>query len=210
MEDSVEIKKFEDLLRSQCQLAYANLKNGERSKKLDKRTNSLIDIVYIGRTNSCKFQHSCTVSFGNVIEKTAMDYAEIMGYETLKKKTLLASKIDILFRIDMKVYNLESKVNIELDNEKSKKALDSLQRKHKAVFNSLNCQDKNWQLISKFVVWTKEDAIEASLTAKKPIMEKDLMGFKDFFALFKVDISKDEFFAMLQRVWIEEVEAYWK
>ena len=42
----------------------------------------------------------------------------------------------------------------------------------------------------------------------KQLEKKHLMGFKDFFELFNINVTKKDFFNMLQRVWVEEVEAY--
>jgi len=201
---------FEELIKIECEKSFADLKDGRRKLKFDKKikTNSMIDVVFLNRDNPCRFHQSCTITFGNVLEKTAMNYAERMDAKVFRNKNLLASNIDVLFKINRMIYLLESKVNIELDNEKSRKALESLKRKGTIVFNALRCQDEGWQVISKFVVWTKEDALEASTTAKKPIDVRNLMGFKDFFMLFGVNITKQEFFNMLQKVWVEEVEAY--
>lgn len=203
---------FEELIRQECRKSYADLKDGRREDKFTKKkkTNSMIDVVFLNRKNPCRFQQSCTITFGNVLEKTAMDYAEKMNAKIFRNKNLLASNIDILFQLDKSIYHLESKVNIELDNDKTRKALESLKRKSTVIFNALRCHEEGWQLTSKFVVWTKEDAIEASLTAKHPLVVKNLMGFKDFFLLFGVDVTKEDFFKMLQGVWIEEVEAYIK
>ena len=201
---------FEKELRFECQKSFADLKDGRREDKFTKKkkTNSMIDVVFLGRKNPCRFQQSCTITFGNVLEKTAMNYAEKMNAKVFRNKNLLASNIDILFQLNKSIYHLESKVNIELDNDKTRKALESLKRKSTVIFNALRCHEEGWQLVSKFVVWTKEDAIEASLTAKHPLEVKQLMGFKDFFILFGVEVTKDDFFNMLQEVWKEEVEAH--
>lgn len=203
---------FEKVLREECQRSYADLKDGRRRSKFDKKkkTNSMIDVVFLDRPNPCRLQQSCTITFGNVLEKAAMNYVDEMNVKVFRNKNLLASNIDILFQISRSVYHLESKVNIELDNDKSRKALESLKRKSTVIFNALRCHEEGWQVISKFVVWTKEDAVEASLIAKKPIKVEHLMGFKDFFILFDVNVTKEDFFDILQKVWIEEVEVYMK
>lgn len=200
---------FEHELRLECRRSYISLKDGSRGKKLkNKKVNSLTDVVYIGRDNPTKICRSCIITFGSVLEKTAMNYAKAMNAKIFRNKKLLASDIDILFQINNIIHHLESKANIELDNEKTKKALESLQRKHKVVFNALCCHDQGWQVVSKFVVWTKEDSVEAATTAKHPLKSKHLIGFKDFFMLFDVAVTKEAFFDLLKRVWVEEVEIY--
>jgi len=203
------LKIFEKILREKCKELYKTLRSGERQKKLiNKNINSLTDIVHIGRKNKKKLFQSCIITYGTVLERATMSYAKEMGAKIYKNKKFLASDIDIVFSINPIVYNLESKSNIELDLGKTKKALETLKRKHKIVFNALDCQNDRLQVISKFVVWTKETSDEAEKTAKSPIKKQHLMGFKDFFKLFNINVEKQEFLYMLQNVWIEEVEAY--
>lgn len=207
------LKLFEQELRKESKLAYATIRDGSRKKKMldkkNKRSNSLTDIMCRGKNKiNMQLFNGCIRSYGNVLEKTTMDYAKIMGTKTYPNKNFLAVKIDIVFRIKNNVYNLESKSNIELDAGKTRKAIETLNRKHKTVFHALDCNNEGWQVISKFVVWTKATAKEASEIAKKPMEEKQLMGFKDFFALFKIDVETEEFFNMLQKVFKEEVEDY--
>ena len=167
------------------------------------------DVMSRGKPISfCKLDQSCIITFGNVLEKTTLNYAEIMGTKVYRNKSFLSAKIDIVFRIERIIYNLESKCNIELDAGKTKKALETLRRKHKMVFIGLDCQNEGWVVISKFVVWTKETAKDASEIVKRPIEEKHLMGFKDFFKLFDVEVNLDKFFDMLQRVYEDEVTRY--
>lgn len=202
---------FESELCRQCKHSYKDLRSGARLIKLqNKKSKSMRDVLSREKTSFCKLDQSCLITFGNVLEKTTLSYAKAMGFVTYNKKDFLSSKIDIVFRTDRMVYNLESKSNIELDAGKSKKALETLKRKHSLVFNGLDCHNEGWQVISKFVVWTQETAKDASKVAKRPIREKHLMGFKDFFALFDVNVNLDDFFYMLQKVYDEEVRRYYQ
>jgi len=204
------LKLFEQELRKESKYAFKDVRNGNRQKKLsNKKINSMTDIILRNRKKgNIQLLRSCIISFGNVLEKTTMNYAKLMGGKTYPKKNFLSAKIDIVFRLSTKVYNLESKSNIELDAGKTRKALETLNRKHKMVFNGLDCNNEGWQVISKFVVWTKPTSKDAAITAKNPLEEKHLMGFKDFFRLFKVEIDTEDFFDMLQRVFSEEAEQY--
>lgn len=205
----MSLDMFQKKLEGQCKILFESLRDGSRLEKLkDKKLNSLTDVMFIGRENPRKIYQSCIITFGHVLEKATMDYAEEMNAKVYRKKKFLASEHDIIFRIKRMVYNLESKSNIELDLGKTKKALETLNRKHKIVFNALDCQTEAWQVISKFIVWTKENSKTASMIAKRPLEEKHLMGFKDFFHIFDVEVGKDDFFKMLQDVWIKEVEAH--
>ena len=169
----------------------------------------MTDIILRGKKiNTLQLHRSCIITFGTVLEKTTMAYAKLMGEDTYPKKDFLSAKIDIVFRIAKHVYNLESKSNIELDAGKSKKALETLLRKHKMVFYGLDCKNEGWLVISKFIVWTKATSTDAAKTAKRPIKEKHLMGFQDFFNLFNVNVKTNDFYDMLQKVYEEEVEAY--
>lgn len=205
------LELFERELRTECKRLYLTLRDGSRNEKLkDKDINSLTDIFFIGRINTQKLFHSCAITFGKALEIATINYAQKMNAKVYRDKKFLSADIDIVFRIRNIVYNLESKSNIELDIEKTKKAFETLMRKHKIVFNGLDCQNEHLQVISKFVVWTKETAVEASKIAKRPLEPKYLMGFKDFFELFKVNVTKDEFFNMLKIVWNDEVEVFFK
>ena len=200
---------FENELRLECKRLYLDLKDGSRKKKLlSKELNSLIDVLFIGRPNPFKLFRSCIITFGHALERATMDFAEKMGAEIYRNKHFLSSNMDIVFRIKNTVYNLESKANIELDLGKTKKVVETLDRKNKIIFNALDCQSRRWQVISKIVVWTKETSKDAMKIAKEPLTEKKLMGFKDFFMVFNINLTKDEFFSMLQKVWIDEVEKY--
>ena len=200
---------FEQKIKEQCKILFSSLRDGSREENLKlKKINSLTDVMFIGRNNPRKLYQSCIITFGNILERATMEYAKEMNAKVYKDKRFLAADIDIVFRIRRIVYNLESKSNIELDLGKTKKAYETLNRKNKIVFNALDCQTERWQVISKFIVWTKEDSKEAAVIAKKPLEEKHLMGFKDFFSLFNVEVTKKDFFDMLQKIWIKEVEAY--
>lgn len=205
------LELFENELRTECQRLYFSLRDGSRNEKLkEKSINSLTDVFFIGRQNTQKLFHSCAITFGKALEVSTINYAEKMKAKVYRDKRFLSADIDIVFRIRNIVYNLESKSNIELDIEKTKKAFETLMRKHKIVFNGLDCQNEHLQVISKFVVWTKETSVEASKIAKKPLEPRYLMGFKDFFELFDIHVTKDEFFNVLKRIWIDEVEVFFK
>lgn len=203
------LKIFESKLKKQCKILFSTLRDGSRKEKLKaKKINSLTDVMFIGRENPRKMYQSCIITFGHVLEKATMTYAKEMKSKVYNNKKFLVAEHDIVFRIKQLVYNLESKANIELDLGKTKKALETLNRKHKIVFNALDCQNERWQVISKFIVWTKETSEDAYLVAKRPLEKKHLMGFKDFFKIFNVEVNKEEFFKVLQSIWKEEVEAY--
>jgi len=207
---SLEI--FERELRKECRVLFVDLKNGKRKNRLlikSNNTNSMSDVINRGKEiDAAKLHRSCVITFGNVLEKATTNYAEVMHCTVYRNKNFLSAKIDIVFRIIKRIYNLESKSNIELDAGKSKKALETLKRKHKLVFHGLDCANAGFQVISKFVVWTKPTSKSAALFAKKPIEEIHLMGFKEFFNLFNINIEENDFFNMLQKVFQEEVEAF--
>ena len=205
----MSLQIFEEKLKERCNILFSTLRDGSRKEKLKtKKINSLTDVMFIGRENPRKMYQSCIITFGHVLEKATMAYAKEMNAIVYADKKFLATEHDIVFRIKKMVYNLESKSNIELDLGKTKKALETLNRKHKIVFNALDCQNEAWQVISKFIVWTKETSMDAYKVAKRPLEEKHLMGFKEFFEIFNVKVEKDKFFKMLQKIWKKEVEVY--
>jgi len=203
------LELFEQALRKQCKISYADLKDNRRKEKLkNQKITSLKDVMFIGRQNTQKLWQSCIISFGDVLEKTTLNYVELNKEKVYRNKNFLSAKIDIVFKIKKNIYNLESKSNINLDAGKTKKALETLKRKHKMVVNGLDCQNEGFQVISKFLVWTTATSEDAAKIAKKPLEKEWLMGFQNFFNLFKITVSEKEFFSMLQKVWRDEVEKY--
>lgn len=204
------LNKFEQILRKQCQIAFKDLKDGKRKEKLRKRREKVYSMTDIIRKEKeigvIELFSSCIKTFGHVLEKSASAYAKEMGAVVYPKKDIISIKIDIVFRLNKEAYNLESKSNVELDKGKSEKAQEMLKKKHKVVYQALKCKLYGYKLTSKILVWTKSTAKEASEIVKIPLTEKDLMGYKEYFDLFKVKINNQDFENMIQRVFQEEVE----
>lgn len=207
------LNKFEEILRAQCNKSFKDLKNGKRKEKLLKRREkvySMTDLIRKGKgIGAIELFSSCVKTFGHVLEKSASTYAKGMGADVKAKKEILGIKIDIVFILnDKTAYNLESKSNIELDKGKSEKAKEMLKCKHNVVNQALKCKLYGYKLVSKILVWTKPTAQAASKIVKKPLTIKELLGYKEYFDLFNVQINEEKFENMIQRVFEEEVEAY--
>ena len=63
-------------------------------------------------------------------------------------------------------------------------------------------------VVSGIVVWSQPTGEKAIRLAKKPLKKTKMFGYLDFFKIFGVDISEDQFKKMIRRVWREEIEFY--
>ena len=207
---SLEI--FEKILRQNCKKYYADLSNGERINRLQKRrelNNSMTDLIKrVEKIGYTELYTSCIRSLGYVMEDTARDYAKAMGATVEKKIKQLNTEIDLVFIIGDVVYNLESKVNIELDSGKTANTHRRLKRIHNAIDNLLDCEVNHLKLITKLLAWTKPTADDAMRVVKKPLTKDMMMGYAEFFQLFNVIVTQLQYEDMIRRVWKEEVEDF--
>lgn len=203
---------FEKMLRQNCKKCYADLHSGKRIKRLKKRrelNNSLTDLIRKGEEIGYpELFSSCIRSFGYVMEDSARDYAKAMGATVEKKITQLNTEIDLVFTIGDTVYNFESKVNLELDSGKTVNTHRRLKRVHNAVSNLLDCEINHLNLVTKILTWTKPTADDAMRIVKKPLTKDMIMGYIEFFQIFNVSTTQEQFETMLKRVWKEEVEIF--
>jgi hypothetical protein len=203
---------FEEILRKECNRLFADLKSGERARRLQKdraAVHTLTDILRKSRDiGELELFSSCVKTFGHVLEASAAGYAAQAGAEVIAEKNIGAVKIDIVFIWKNTVYSLESKANIELDVGKSENTFTELRRKCIIISQALKCDVRGYSCVSKILVWTKATAHDAAKKAKYPITEDDLMGYVDFFGVFGAVVHPSDFEATLQKVFHEEVEAY--
>ncbi|GAJ04914.1 unnamed protein product, partial [marine sediment metagenome] len=63
-------------------------------------------------------------------------------------------------------------------------------------------------VVSGIIVWTQPTGEKAIRLAKKPLKKTKMFGYLDFFKIFDVTISEEEYKEMIRRVWKEEIERY--
>lgn len=204
---------YSKILREEVKRLFLDLKTGQRQEKLKKnKLNSLRDIFYKDRPNPSKLIQSCSITFGKALENAGNNYVKQLGKKTFNGN-FLGSDNDGIILIKNIIYNIESKGNGELDNEKSeavRKRLIEKEKKVKAAKNAnLRYKNENIQVISKLIIWTKPTSKEAKKITKSFLFkEENLWGFKDFFKMVNEDVTEKEYYDLLQNIWKEEIEIY--
>jgi len=90
----MSLKVFENKLKEQCKITFCDLKDGSRLNRLLKnKKNSLLDVMYSGRKRPNPLLQSCAISFGHVLEKATMNYAQEMKAKGYKNKKLQQNMI---------------------------------------------------------------------------------------------------------------------
>jgi len=145
-------------------------------------------------------------SFGTVIE-TAIS-AFLISMKIIKFPLIETPKTrpDFLFQIGRSLYNLESKMSVDLDVGKTRDGVGRLLNIERMIKESPYKAYDN--LISKYVVWANPTAKWAATIAKAPLTEEMLMGYVEFFDLFNIETSQTEYEEILKRVWENHVMEY--
>lgn len=202
----MSLSLFENTLREQCRKDYADLKKGARQARLQKKRNevrAMKDIIK-GVIDGSDLSESCLRTLGTTMQKASKGYAHQMGARLLPSK-VGTIEIDTLWEYKGVYYNLESKANINLDKGKSRDTKSELGRKAKVAEYSFN---NGVNITSGIVVWSQPTREKAIRLAKKSLKKGMVFGYLDFFKIFDVVISEEQFREMIRRVWKEEIEAY--
>lgn len=202
----MSLELFESILREQCRKDYRDLKDGTRRARLQKqraKIRSLKDMIK-GAIDASDLSESCLRTFGNTIAQASKRYAKRMGAKLYPTK-MGTIDIDTLWEYKGICYNLESKTNINLDKGKSRETKSELHNKAGAAHYSLR---DDIPLVSGIVVWSQSTGEKVLALAKKPLKKTRMFGYLDFFKIFDVNISEEEFREMIRRVWREEIESY--
>lgn len=202
----MSLELFENTLREQCRKDYADLKNGARQTHLQKerdKVRAMKDIIK-GVIDASDLSESCLRTFGNTLQQASTSYAHQKGANPFPTK-VGAIQIDNLWEYKGVYYNLESKANINLDKGKSRDTKSELGRKAKVAEYSFN---NGVNITSGIVVWSQPTREKAIRLAKKSLKKGMIFGYLDFFKIFDVVISEEQYKEMIRRVWKEEIEAY--
>jgi hypothetical protein len=197
---------FENILREQCRKDYADLKSGERQARLQKerdKVRAMKDIVK-GVIDEADLSESCLRTFGNTIGQASKSYAKSMGAK-LFPTSVGTIEIDTLWEYKGACYNLESKTNINLDKGKSRETRSELRSKREVAKHSFRGE---MPVVSGIIVWSQPTAEKAVALAKKSLKQTKMFGYLDFFNIFGIAISEEQFKEMIRRVWREEIETY--
>lgn len=202
----MSLSLFENILREQCGKDYVDLKNGKRRARLQKKRDevrAMKDLIK-GVIDASDLSESCLRTFGTTIEKASGTYANRQGAKPYKSR-VGTIKIDTLWEYKGTCYDLESKANINLDKGKSRNTKSELTHKRKVAIHSFMGE---MPVVSGIIVWTQPTGEKAIRLAKKSLKKTKMFGYLDFFKIFNVTISEQEYKEMIRRVWREEIEAY--
>lgn len=202
----MSLELFENILREQCRKDYADLKNGTRRTRLQKKRDKVCamkDIIK-GLIDESDLTESCLRTLGTTIQKASKFYVDQMGANLFKDR-VGTIEIDTLWEYRGVYYDLESKTNINLDKGKSRNTKSELHHKRKVAIHSFMGE---MPVVSGIIVWSKPIGEKAIGLAKKPLKKTKMFGYLDFFKIFDVAISEEEYKEMIRRVWREEIEAY--
>ena len=180
-----------------------------RLKRLEKNKKNPVSFKGLLHKNELtvdELEDSAIRTYGSLLQEAGNDYANTMlNIKKPMKKNIMSIRIDILFKIKSIIYNLESKININLDSGKSVETKKNLTTKDKAVKNGYQCETNNLKVVSKVLVWTSNNKKTAAEIAKFPLSEKDLMGSEDFFELFGQNIKHDDFTDIIIKDYHEKI-----
>jgi hypothetical protein len=131
-----------------------------------------------------KSDQSKRIKYGSVLEKTYNNIIDIKSdgiylinlKNKLSKSKIDKTQIDILYQLGNTINYRESKVNTELDTEKSEKTKNKID----LIYNKLNIIYYNNIISSKVLSLRYSRKIECK-NFKRPLLINDFVGYNDFF-----------------------------
>ena len=156
-------------------------------------TGSLIELMNFPRTQSIMSKLGFAMERALKGFLVNMDGVRILN--TRHDVEIYGHQLDLFFQYKKKIYYFEVKSNTNLDTEKSKsvvKKLQTVRRKIKKKF-------PNKEAIC-LVLSARYDRQETVQNIKKPLQDKHIYGYADFFDIFKVRATKTTWGRMFKRV----------
>jgi hypothetical protein len=149
--------------------------------------------------NNNKLDQSQSIRFGKIFENFIKSLIKSKGYELINEqlvdvygtgsKTNKGKKdLDICFIKDDNIFYFESKLNLNLDSEKSKATDDKISE----ITDYLITENKGVSVFSGLITcwWEKEEGM--SITTKT-----NLLFMKDFLELLDIKCIKEEYYDMM-------------
>jgi hypothetical protein len=149
--------------------------------------------------NNNKLDQSQSIRFGKIFENFIKSLIKSKGYELINEqlvdvygtgsKTNKGKKdLDICFIKDDNLFYFESKLNLNLDSEKSKATDDKISE----ITDYLITENKDVSVFSGLITcwWEKEEGM--SITTKT-----NLLFMKDFLELLDIKSTKEEYYNMM-------------
>jgi hypothetical protein len=149
--------------------------------------------------NNDKLDQSQSIRFGKLFESFIKKLIKSKGYTLINEGLLDIDKIglkgnkgkkdlDICFIKDGNIFYFESKLNLNLDSEKSKVTDDKISK----ITDYLISENKDMTVFSGLITcwWEKEEGM--SITTKT-----NLLFMKDFLELLGINETKDSYYNMM-------------
>jgi hypothetical protein len=149
--------------------------------------------------NNNKLDQSQSIRFGKIFENFIKSLIKSKGYKLINEelidvygtgsKTNKGKKdLDICFIKDDNIFYFESKLNLNLDSEKSKATDDKISE----ITDYLITENKDISVFSGLITcwWEKEEGM--SITTKT-----NLLFMKDFLELLDIKSTKEEYYTMM-------------
>jgi hypothetical protein len=149
--------------------------------------------------NNNKLDQSQSIRFGKIFENFIKSLIKSKGYKLINEelidvygtgsKTNKGKKdLDICFIKDDNIFYFESKLNLNLDSEKSKATDDKISE----ITDYLITENKDVSVFSGLITcwWEKEEGM--SITTKT-----NLLFMKDFLELLDIKSTKEEYYNMM-------------
>lgn len=149
--------------------------------------------------NNNNLDQSQSIRFGKLFEKLLKDLIKGKGYKIINEEFLdvynTGSKtnkgkkdLDICFIKDDTIFYFESKLNLNLDSEKSKATDDKILEINDYLIN----ENKNLKVVSSLITcwWEKEEGMV--ITTKT-----NILFMKDFLGLIGISCTKSEYYKIM-------------
>jgi hypothetical protein len=149
--------------------------------------------------NNNKLDQSQSIRFGKIFENFIKSLIKSKGYELINEELIDVYRtgsetnkgkkdLDICFIKDDNIFYFESKLNLNLDSEKSKTTDDKISE----ITDYLITENKDVNVISGLITcwWEKEEGM--SITTKT-----NLLFMKDFLELLDIKSTKKEYYTMM-------------
>ncbi len=133
-------------------------------------------------------EQSVSIKMGHVQERSFSTFIKNIDGVELDQRMILNHQIDLLFDYKGKKYYFESKNNMNLDTKKSAKEKEVLISVKKFLIEEVG----NENLVEAKFLNSRYDTTENISFFTRPIEKKDVIGYSDFFKIFDIDISREQ------------------
>ena len=172
------------------------------SKKLKDENGSFCELLKFPNLS----KQSVSIKMGNVLEKIYNKFLNSFdGVENLKpvNKNISSHQIDLLFKKEDTIYYFESKLNLNLDTEKSKATINKV----KTIESYLTKKYPNNKIVAKLLSSRFDKSENVKFIKEKYIKKSDVFGYSDFFKLFDIMIRIKEWEDLFSEIGERIVEA---